>query len=53
MYWLLLGCSHGLSFYGKLGRIQPVLQAYYKTEKLFFCGGLVVTLGSFDSHPGY
>jgi hypothetical protein len=35
---LLLGCSHGLRFYGKLGRVQPVSQAYYESEKLFFCG---------------
>jgi hypothetical protein len=42
MYWLLLGRFHSLKFYGKLGRVQPVFQAYYKTEKLFFCGALVV-----------
>jgi len=33
----LLGCSHGLQFYGKLGRVRPVSQAYYESEKLFFC----------------
>ena len=37
MYGFLLGCSHGLQFYGKLGRVRPVLQAYYESEKLFFC----------------
>jgi hypothetical protein len=30
--------SHGLRFYGKLGRVRPVSQAYYESEKLFFCG---------------
>ena len=38
MYGLFLYCSHGLQFYGKLGRVRPVSQAYYETEKLFFCG---------------
>jgi GxxExxY protein len=27
-------------FYGKLGRIRPVTQAYYESEKLFFGGAL-------------
>ena len=35
---VLLCCSHGLQFYGKLSRVRPVLQAYYESEKLFFCG---------------
>jgi hypothetical protein len=38
MYWCLLCCSHGLRFYGKLGRVRPVSQAYYESEKLFFGG---------------
>jgi len=29
-----------LPFYGKLGRIRPVSQAYYESEKLFFGGDL-------------
>jgi hypothetical protein len=37
MDWYLLYCSHGLRFYGKLGRVRPVSQAYYESEKLFFC----------------
>ena len=37
MYELLLGYSHGLRFHGKLGRVRPVSQAYYESEKLFFC----------------
>ena len=36
MDWFLLCCSHGLRFYGKLGRVRPVSQAYYESEKLFF-----------------
>ena len=36
----LLGCSHGLQFYAKLGRVRPVSQAYYESEKLFFCRDL-------------
>ena len=44
MYVLLLGCSHGLQFYGKLGRVRPVSQAYYESEKLFFCRDLVNAL---------
>src|SRR5574341_1376201 len=43
MYGLLLCCSHGLRFYGKLGRVQPVSQAYYESEQLFFCGDLANT----------
>jgi hypothetical protein len=35
--FLLCG-SHGLRFCGKLGRVRPVSQAYYESEKLFFCG---------------
>jgi len=31
-----------LPFYGKLGRIRPVSQAYYESEKLFFGGDLVL-----------
>src|SRR5574341_1545369 len=49
MYGLLLCCSHGLRFYGKLGRVQPVSQAYYESEKLFFCGDLA---GNFGRHGG-
>jgi hypothetical protein len=41
MYRFLLCRSHTLYFYDKLGRIRPVSQAYYETEKLFFCGDLV------------
>lgn len=37
----LLCCSHGLQFYGKLSRVRPVSQAYYESEKLFFCRDLV------------
>jgi hypothetical protein len=40
MYWFLLCSSHGSQFYGKLGRIRPASQAYYESEKLFFCGDL-------------
>ena len=40
---LFLFRSHGLPFYGELGRIRPVSQAYYETEKLFFCGDLGTT----------
>jgi len=32
----LLSWSHGSQFYGKLGRVRPVSQAYYESEKLFF-----------------
>jgi len=42
----LLGCSHGLQFYGKLGRVRPVSQAYYESEKLFFCRDLAVVAGN-------
>jgi hypothetical protein len=35
--FLLCG-SHGLRFCGKLGRVRPVSQAYYESEKLFFGG---------------
>jgi hypothetical protein len=42
MYGFLLCGFHSLNFYGKLGRARPVSQAYYKSEKLFFCGDLVV-----------
>lgn len=42
MYWYLLCCSHGLRFYGKLGRVRPVSQAYYESEKLFFGDALAV-----------
>ena len=42
----LLGCSHGLQFYGKLGRVRPVSQAYYEPEKLFFCRDLVGSGGA-------
>jgi hypothetical protein len=49
MYGLLLGCSHGLRFYGKLGRVRPVSQAYYESEKLFFCRDLVNVYFRFDS----
>ena len=44
MYVLLLGCSHGLQFYGKLGRVRPVSQAYYESEKLFFCRDLAMVV---------
>jgi hypothetical protein len=33
-----LCCSHGLRLYSKLGRVRPVSQAYYESEKLFFGG---------------
>jgi len=36
----LLGGSHGLQFYAKLGRLRPVSQAYYESENLFFCHDL-------------
>ena len=42
MDWFLLCCFHGLPFDGKLGRVRPASQAYYESEKLFFCGDLVV-----------
>ena len=38
----LLCCSHGLQFYGKLSRVRPVSQAYYESEKLFFCRDLLI-----------
>jgi len=41
MDWFLLCHSQGLRFYGKLGRVRPVSQAYYESEKLFFGGALV------------
>jgi hypothetical protein len=43
----LLGGSHGLRFCGKLGRVRPVSQAYYESEKLFFCRDLNTFLSAF------
>ena len=43
--FLLCG-SHGLHFCGKLGRVRPVSQAYYESEKLFFGGALGMDGGS-------
>jgi hypothetical protein len=40
MDWFLLCHSQGLRFYAKLGRVRPVSQAYYESEKLFFGGAL-------------
>ena len=34
-------------FYGKLGRIRPVTQAYYESEKLFFGSALAENLARF------
>ena len=39
MNWVLY-CSHGLRLYDNLGRVRPVSQAYYESEKLFFGGAL-------------
>jgi hypothetical protein len=44
MYRFLFCGSHGLQLHSKLGRVGPVSQAYYETEKLFFCGDLVALL---------
>ena len=41
MNWVLY-CSHGLRLYDNLGRVRPVSQAYYESEKLFFGGALAI-----------